>query len=122
LKEFLDVDFEFICEMIDTVRSLDEERGDWDRVAIRTVLNSMRDDYHNSGALYLREFQADRGPYLATGAISGDEHNRARETGRPVLFLFREAGRPPTWAGVPFWYPTLVFPKNMPMQVFNASS
>jgi hypothetical protein len=58
---------------------------------------------------------------LETGVISGTEHEKARATGRPVLFMMRERGIRPPWDGVPFWYPTVVFPNTMAVQVFNTS-
>jgi hypothetical protein len=120
-KEFVPIELERMLEFIRDVRTVDVEEGEWDPDALETVLRSMSEEFGGMAFLFIREMRAERGPVLQTGAISGAEHERARSLDRPVLFLLLEAGARPPWSGVPFWYPTVVFPKSMPMQVFNTA-
>jgi hypothetical protein len=124
-NEFAEIEIERMLELIDAVPIRPEEPGDWSSATIAQVLSSIGPSYGGKGRLYVRDFER-TGPELENGAIGGPEQDRARGERRPVLFMFRESGsRPPgtpnSWSGVPFWYPTLVFPPDMPNQIFNAS-
>lgn len=122
IKDFVDVALDDIIEVIQSVRTHDQEAGDWDPEAIVRVLGAIGKKYGNRGMLYVRDMDR-TGPLLASGAISGGakgEHGRARAQGKPVLFLMRESGDPArNWAGCPFWYPSLVFPSDMQHWMFN---
>jgi hypothetical protein len=124
-NQFREIDLDRLLAVIDAVPIRPEEPGDWASSTIAQVLNSIGARYGKKGALFVRDFQR-TGPELVNGAISGDEQGDARRQGRPVLFMLRESGTRPvgapnTWSGVAFWYPTLVFPPDMPNQIFNAS-
>lgn len=122
---FAEAELERLLELIDAVPVRPEEPGDWSSATIAQVLRSIGPTYDGKCTLFARDFER-TGPELENGAISGTEQARARDERRPVLFMLREsgvrpAGTPNSWSGVPFWYPTLVFPPDMPNQIFNAS-
>lgn len=109
-----------IVSLVRTVRSGDPDGSDWDSELLSNVLHAIAARYGGRAHVYVREFRTER-DLLLQGAISGDEQRLARSLGGPVLFLLRERGDHQPWAGVPFWYPTLVFPRDMPNQVFNVT-
>ena len=118
-KQFLDVALDDIIEVIQSVKTHDQEVGDWDPETISRVLRAISQKYNGRGELYLRTLDA-TGPRLLSGAIGGPEQSRARALKKPVLFLMEESGNPnKNWAGVSFWYPTLVFPSDMGHWIFN---
>jgi hypothetical protein len=120
---YVEVSVDALVELVRAVPVRRDEPGDWDTDILAQVLSGISAAYENRGYLYVRAF-ARNSPILDSGAISGDEHAEARRRGRPVLFMFRESGSRMDgaigpWDGVPFWYPTVVFPLNMPNQLFN---
>lgn len=89
--------------------------GDWNTDALLHVLDSNKARY-SEGYVYVRDFRPTR-KILPSGALSGDEYQAARNQNAPVLCLFRgQAGLP--WDS-DIWYPSVVFPTNMPAVVFN---
>lgn len=116
---FIDTPIATLIEVIRSVRTEDQEAGDWDVDAIVRVLGAISEEYGHRGGLFVRDMQR-AGPRLPSGAISGSEHSGARSQRRPILFMMREAGATERgWSGVPFWYPTIVFPSDMEHWVFN---
>jgi hypothetical protein len=112
-----------VVELVRTVRSGDPDASDWEAEVLSNVLLSIAARYQNQGFVRVRTFTSNR-PTMVGGAITGSangEHPTARAMAGPVLFLLRESGDHPPWVGVPFWYPTLVFPRDMPNQVFNVT-
>jgi hypothetical protein len=120
LDEYVDVPLESVVEFVRTVRSGDPDAVDWEPEILTNVLRSIGTRYGQRAYLVVKEFRRNKCP-LVSGAISGDEHQRARRAGAPVLFLFHERGDHSPWANVPFWYPTLVFPNDMANAVFNVT-
>lgn len=120
--EFLDVSIGDMAELIRSVRTEDQEAGDWDVDAIARVLGAISEKHGGQGRLYIRNIER-TGPRLPSGTISGGaggEHNKAKAQQRPVLFMMRESGAVErNWSGVPFWHPTIVFPSNMEHWIFN---
>jgi hypothetical protein len=120
--EFAPLPIERMAEVIETVRTHDEELGDWDQEALVRVLRALAPDYDGNGLLWLRDAPERRGPRLPQGALSGADQQRARNQTRPVLFLTWFRGdREKGWDGVSFWYPTIVFPGDMANWVFNVT-
>lgn len=120
--EFVRVSIDAICEIIETARSHDEELGDWDQEAIVRVLRCLSPKYGGSGLLRTRASPTRMGPRLPSGVLSGPDQTAARGTRKPVLYLSDIAGeREKGWAGVRFWYPTLVFPSDMDIWLFNVT-
>lgn len=120
-RDFVDVPLDSLIEIIEQIKTDDDDSGEWDTEAIIAVLKSIAPGFNRTGAIFCRTMSRESGPYLPNGAISGDEHDRARALDRPVLFMIKEAGTADCWDSTPFWYPTLVFPPSMPNQVFNLS-
>ncbi len=88
------------------------------------VMERTAERYSNMGFLYFRPMKPTRS-VLATGALSGDEHEAARNRGAPVLCVFRGDGekvsKRTTLRGQPYRYPTLVLPTDMATQLFNTT-
>lgn len=95
----------------------------WDPAMLELVLLRLAPRYSGQGLLYYRTMQR-RKPTFPTGALSGDELKDMRSRGAPVLCVFRDDGRAlaDRTGGRDFWYPTLVFPSDMPTQVFNTTA
>ena len=118
---FTEISISDMCRLIEAVPvdSADEHR--WDTKGIVQVLRSLVSRYENG---YLMVRPMERQPKVArllTGAASGEEKSKTEGLGKPVLMLFRESGVDRPWSGTPFYYPSLVFPLDMPNQVFNSS-
>jgi hypothetical protein len=114
-NQFLQIDLDLAKELIGTVRVQDDD-GDWHTPALLRVLDATASRYAAKAYLYVRDFVRTR-TELSQGAISGDEQALARAKNAPVLFLFHGAnGRP--W-NADIWYPTVVFPYDMPAMIFN---
>jgi len=122
-KKFVEVPIAALIEIIEQVRFDSDDPGDWDKEAIVAVLKSISPTFGDQGALFFRRFERLKkfsgSHYLTSGAIGGPEQTKARGRDQPVLFMLKEAGTGDAWDGVPFWYPTIVFPPSMPNQVFN---
>jgi hypothetical protein len=91
----------------------------WDPEMLEMVLDRIRGRYPG-GFIFFRKMNR-RTKTFATGVLSGPELDQARNKSAPVLCVFRDDGKVLT-AGRQFWYPTLVLPSSMAMQVFNTSS
>lgn len=122
MDQFIDCSVEDMVKLVETVRTGDPGAGDWDPDALGNVLRSIASQYGGRGYLFVRTFTTPRRkqPILSTGAIGGEDQDRARAQNRPVLFMLWHDGSRP-FAGEPFWYPTLVFPTTMANQVFNVT-
>ena len=99
-----------------------DEPGSWDREKIISALQTVRTGQPDIAAfLWHREAPQRRGPFLSVGVAGQAEVEIARRTNAPVLMMFRVAGEAELgWAGQPFWYPTLIFPRRTTV-VFNRS-
>lgn len=123
-NEFIPISIDDAKRLIGSV-PVKEDDGEWDSAAIPQVLTLLSERYGNRGMLYVRKMERSDS-ILSQGAISGPEQQQARDKGLPVLFMFKdgEPRRPGTqnpWSA-PFWYPTIVFPPNMPAMIFNRSA
>jgi hypothetical protein len=114
-NRFLQIDFALAKALIDSVE-VGEDDGDWDKAAIKQVLDATSSRYASRAYLYTRDFERTQ-TTLSQGAISGDEQEAARGKNAPVLFLFHGSKGKPWKADI--WYPTVVFPRDMPAIVFN---
>ena len=119
---YREVPLDAIIELVSEFRVLEDD-SDWDAAAIGAVLSSISSDYDGTGLLYFREFGSGRPePVFSSGTISGDEQGEARARRRPTLFAFRlNEATAARWGCARFWYPTIVFPSDMEVRVFNAS-
>jgi hypothetical protein len=106
-----------MIELLTAIPYAEDDAGNWDPETLTTLLLAIADRYQGQGVLRYREMTRER-PLMLTAAASGDEVSDARAQNRPVLFLFRDTGRK---IGTQFWYPTLVLPSDMPIQVFNVT-
>jgi hypothetical protein len=114
-NEFRQVELATVKEMLETVK-VQEDDGDWHTVALLQVLIATASRYADKAYLYVRDHKPRR-LSLPSGAISGDEQTAAREKVAPVLFMFRGKKGQPWDADI--WYPTIVFPQDMPAVMFN---
>ena len=114
-NRFVQIELSLAKALIDMV-AVGEDDGDWESPAILRVLEATASRYASKAYLYVRDFSRTR-TTLSQGAISGDEQEAAREKNAPVLFLFRGTKGKPWKADI--WYPTVVFPRDMPAIVFN---
>lgn len=114
-KVFAPVAFADIIAILSAVRVQNDD-GDWNTEAMLKVLHATKARYGDLAFIFVRSFHPSR-VVLSSGAISGAEQEAARDKGAPVLFMFRgEKGQP--WSA-DIWYPTLVFPTDMPVMMFN---
>jgi hypothetical protein len=114
-NEFRQVDLSAVKDMISMIR-VQSDDGDWHTPALLQVLTATASRYAGIAYLYVRDHRPRR-LSLPSGAISGDEQTAAREKNAPVLFMFRgKQGQP--W-DTDIWYPTIVFPRDMPAVMFN---
>jgi hypothetical protein len=122
-NEYLDVPVATLVALLHEFRVLDDEDSEWDPEAIAAVLQSTRAAYGERALIYCREFTSRREePVFPTGTIGGPEQSAARARRMPTLFALKlDAGAAARWGSVQFWHPTVVFPTNMGVHVFNAS-
>lgn len=113
-KTFRSIPLSMLKELISLVRLHDDD-GEWDTDALVRVLDATAGRYESRGWVYVRDF--DRSSATLEGAISGDEQAKARTKNAPVLFMFR--GRKGNVWNSDIWYPTVVFPSDMPAIIFN---
>jgi len=123
-NEFLSISIDEAKRLIGLVRL--QDGGEWDSEAMALVLTTLSERYDNEARLYVRRMER-TDTRLSSAAISGKEQADARAQGRPVLFLFKDGeprgrGAPPNPWLAPFWYPSIVFPPDMPVMVFNRST
>jgi hypothetical protein len=114
-SKFVDISTEQLVELIRLVPFPEEDAGNWDPDNLTKILESLADRYSHRAAVFYRRMERET-RRLTTGAASGDEIKLAKERGVPVLFLFRDSGK---HLGQEFWYPTLLLPKSMNLQLFN---
>jgi hypothetical protein len=115
---FRRVEVNTVLEMVKSVR-VQEDDSDWNTNAIVKVLTATAERYSHQADLYVRAHHPGR-VRLASGAISGEEQRLARERNSPVLFMFEGKKGSPWLADI--WYPTVVFPTDMPAMIFNRDS
>jgi len=113
--EFVQTTMGSAIELMKLVPFDEEDAGSWDPDTLAKILGTMSDKYGDRAFLYYRTMER-RKARLTTGAASGSEVRGALDKNAPVLFLFRDSGK---YLGQEFWYPTLVLPSDMPVQVFN---
>lgn len=112
-----DLPFDTMADFIRTV-VVQEDDGDWVPEALLRVLEILRGRYAN-GYLYVRSMERSSA-WLSTGSISNTEQNNARARRGPTLFLFKDdANRDNAPFRAPIWHPTIVFPSDMDILVFN---
>ncbi len=117
--EFADISLEDMQKLIDLVPVSDSDEIRWSPFVIGEVLKSLAADYDSRGFLSVRKMTRTSST-LPTGALFGGDLDITRKKGRPVLWLFKDYGqRVPPWDGVPFYYPTVVFPNDMSTQIFS---
>lgn len=125
-SEFVPVEREQFIELLKLMPVSDEDADFWDAVMFERVLVRVKAHWTH-GFIYFREMsrrgsEKSKGTF-PTGAFSGDELALARSKSGPVLGCFRDDGKKlPAANGLTFWYPSLVFPSNMPTQVFNLTA
>jgi hypothetical protein len=120
--EYLEVPLSTVIELLPEFRVLDDD-SEWDTEALASVLISARRTFGDRAQIYCREFNSERpNPVFPTGTISGAEQTTARARTMPTLFAFKLGlGTAQRWGAVQFWHPTLVFPRQMAVYIFNAS-
>jgi hypothetical protein len=116
--EFAEISFADMQKLIELVPVSDADEIRWNPQAIGEVLKSLAEDYDSRGLLSVRPMERAKRT-LSTGALQGDALKTARAKARPVLCLFKDSGQRPPWDGVPFYYPSIVFPDDMSTQVFS---
>jgi hypothetical protein len=121
-NQFTEVPMQLLIDLVSEFRVLDDD-SDWDATALAAVLGSISSEYDDTGLVYFREFGSRRdNAVFSSGTISGTEQADARRRQKPTLFAFRLDRDTATRWGCPrFWHPTIVFPPNMEMRVFNAT-
>jgi hypothetical protein len=114
-KRYHEIDLDLAKKLIGTIE-VQDDGGDWETPALLRVLDATASRYASKAYLHVRDFERTN-TTLSTGAVSGDELKLARGMNAPVLFLFRGA-KGKTW-NADIWYPTVVFPRDMPAIVFS---
>jgi hypothetical protein len=114
---FKHVPFDTLIDLARIVPVRDDDDGRWDTDAVVSVLENLRAQFDNEGALYVRSFEREPQRRFQTGVLSGPEVDLARMHQRPVLALVYHG----TAANPEYWYPTLFLPETIPWQVFNAN-
>jgi hypothetical protein len=119
-ERFAEVALDALVALASLVPFDAETAGRWDPAGVASVLEVVRERFGGVGEVYVRSTAAGRRgrQVLRTGVLTGEEQRVAVARRRPVLALvYRdEEGFPP------FWFPTLVFPEDMPPVVFNSES
>jgi Z1 domain len=122
-SEFVPIPLTDLIAVLPTLPYSEENANMWDPDMLTRVLERMSDRYKGRGFLFYRSMQRKK-HVLATGALSGDELEAARNRGAPVLCVFRDDGRAlkAQPSGQTYWYPTLVLPSDMATQLFNTTT
>jgi hypothetical protein len=116
--KFVDVPLETLVELMRIVPYPENDAGSWDPEMLGKILLRLKDRYRGRGVIYYRQMKRETAR-LTTAAASGSETKLAKQQGVPAFFLFRDTGK---YLGVEeFWYPTLLLPEDMSVQVFNVS-
>lgn len=121
-RQYVEVAIDDIINLIELV-PVDSDGSDYDKKMLQQCLRAISQRYDGRGLIYMRRMQRES-KRLLNGAISGKVQHEARAQGRPVLFMMWDDDKPTPrrprspWRGR-FWYPSIVFPKGMPLAVFN---
>ena len=110
-------DLERLLELIDLLAV-----AEWDNRALRAILRASATSSPPKGFVQYRTMS--RHPKhvdLLTGAIGGPELAESRARPHPTLWIFRQVLDVPIWDNQLFYYPTIVFPADMPAQMYNDS-
>jgi hypothetical protein len=121
-REFVPTSLADLIAILPSLPYSEENANMWDPDMLTLMLGRMSERYGGRGFLFYRTMTRKK-PVLATGALSGDELQAARNHGAPVLCVFRDDGRDlkTEHSGRTYWYPTLVLPSDMATQLFNTS-
>jgi hypothetical protein len=128
MRSLVDIDWVLFEELVKSVRLRESDDSRWLASAIINVSHSLRTDANaqTAGApmLWCRDMPRRSGPTLLNGAAGGDDPSARdpRCAKRLVLMMFLSPGDTDLhWGGVPFWYPTVLFPSQTGMFLFSAS-
>jgi len=128
MRTLIDIDWVLFEELVKSVRLRESDDSRWLASAIINVSHSLRTDANaqTAGApmLWCRDMPRRSGPTLLNGAAGGDDPSARdpRCAKRLVLMMFLSPGDTDLhWGGVPFWYPTVLFPSQTGMFLFSAS-
>jgi hypothetical protein len=122
-RKFVEVDNDVVISLLRQLPFNEDIANRWDPENLEKVLRHLAARYENRAFLYYRTMDRTK-PHFSTGALDGaEELPKVRSQGAPVLCVFRDSGQKmlERTGGREFWYPTLVFPHDMPTQVFNTS-
>ncbi|WP_083458149.1 Z1 domain-containing protein [Sandaracinus amylolyticus] len=121
--QLVPIEFDVMLELVETFPyNRKELSSSWVPAAIGRVLERQRDRCKGRAYLYTRRMNRRRS-MLTTGAVSGKELERLRNQDGPVFAAFRDDGK--QIADRPaneFWYPTVVFDRQMPSVIVNVTS
>lgn len=119
-RQYLEITVTELIRLIEQVPVHESEPGSWNFAALRATLISLESVERSSRALlYVRKMNR-QGPELESGALFGGEQRDARGKNCPVLFMIKETGSiRKGWSDVPFWYPTISFPRKMTSRIFH---
>jgi hypothetical protein len=120
--EFLPVSLKQIVELLPALPYNRDLGNMWDPEMLGRLLGRIGARNGDRGFVFYRTMQRTK-EILPTGALSGPELSQAKALGAPVLCVFRDDGRAlkTSNGGRLYWYPTMVFPEDMPTQLFNTT-
>src|SRR5262249_26475547 len=108
-----------LVKLIDAVPYSKDEAGSWDPLAIKTVLASISSRYGDRGYVYWRTMDRKIKRFTSGASEGKKELPAAKSMGKPVLMLFKDLSKRVT--DYEYWYPTMVFPEDMPTHVYNVT-
>lgn len=116
------IEFDELLALVDSFPyDAKPDSSSWVPGAIRRVLERQRERCKGRAYLYTRKMNR-RGHFLTTGALSGDELKHLRAQNGPVFAAFRDDGRGiKSIAASAYWYPTVVFDREMPSVIVNVT-
>lgn len=119
-------DWSTLEELVRSVRVRDTDDSRWLPTAIINVCHALRSGSAEAPLplVYCRPMPRRQGPQLMNGAAGGDDPSKqdpATNT-RVVLMMFLSPGDLDLdWGGAPFWYPTVLLPRDAGVFLFNTS-
>jgi hypothetical protein len=121
--QFVEVSMGTMTTILKAIPFRQDNANLWEPERLIQLLGRLADRYDHRAFIYFRTMRRKR-QTLATGALSGDELRSAQQQSAPVLCVFRDDGRGLSGPqhGQEYWYPTLVLPSNMAVQVFNTTT
>jgi hypothetical protein len=122
-SKFVRVGLEELVHLLQEIPYDEDLANMWDPPRLVSILERIGPRYRNSGFVFYRTMKRTK-PTFPTGALSGAELEQARNQAGPVLCVFRDDARAlrVNSSVSEYWYPSLVFPSDMPTQVFNTTS